>query len=59
MDSPTNEYDPRHPHERIEPPIQPVLDIEGRCLVCLYSHAMSELRDPVVDEPRPARAVHP
>lgn len=31
---PTNEYDPRHPHERREPPVRPVFDSEGRCLVC-------------------------
>jgi hypothetical protein len=33
------QYDPRHPHE---PQIPPVLDEDGRCLVCLLLVAVDE-----------------
>jgi hypothetical protein len=47
---------PQHPHE---PGIAPVLDAEGRCLICLISHAdklVSDVHDLMYDIPLPEQA---
>jgi hypothetical protein len=50
------ESSPQHPHE---PEVAPVLDAEGRCLICLVARAdelVSSLHDLMYDVPLPEQA---